>query len=58
MASRWPQWWREEKLARYLDRQRVMAEMRERRRLFWAGVYLGWSVLGWIVIFAHMAGIG
>jgi hypothetical protein len=25
---------------------------------FWRGFYLGWSLLGWIVILARMAGIG
>jgi hypothetical protein len=25
---------------------------------FWQGFYLGWSVLAWIVILAHMAGVG
>lgn len=57
-GSRYHQWYRNEKFQRYLDRQQAIALRKDRRKMFWTGVYTGWSALGWIVILSHYFGVG
>jgi hypothetical protein len=57
MASRYPQWWRNEKHERALALRAAVERKRSERKHLWQGIYIGWSALGWIVILAHYIGV-
>jgi hypothetical protein len=56
--QRYPQWWREEKHRRYVLAQEAEVLRKRDRSNVWRGIYIGWSALGWTIIFAHYFHIG